>query len=310
MNPPADLKAKLLAQVSAPPLPAELKAKLLDEIARPRPGIKRAVVRAVLAGGAVAVVIVGFLLLMRTFLPDVGWNVAMKDSVIGAAIAWAVVVAVGAWIALPSPNKREVNRALMTAGAATAVILVGGFVAMGSIFSSARWDGRPHDYVLIAGLVWVFVALVATWAAFPGNSLIGRPRIIVLGVGVAVPLVLTVAMVSLTFIYPETANRCVGRAGYRCLDITLTLGSLPVLALLFARRAGWSARPRLAGASTGIAIGAWTGVAITLSCECTNPSHVLLGHVLPIVLLALFGTWVAERMGKPVQSSSSKPASR
>lgn len=38
-----------------------------------------------------------------------------------------------------------------------------------------------------------------------------------------------------------------------------------------------------------VAMGAWTGVAISLSCECTNPSHVALGHVLPTVLLSLFG---------------------
>jgi hypothetical protein len=47
------------------------------------------------------------------------------------------------------------------------------------------------------------------------------------------------------------------------------------------------------GAALGVAAGAWGAVLIDLHCEMTDPLHVLLGHMLPVVLLAITGTLVA-----------------
>jgi hypothetical protein len=46
----------------------------------------------------------------------------------------------------------------------------------------------------------------------------------------------------------------------------------------------------------GAVIGVWTAAILHLGCECTNPSHVALGHVLPVALLMGAGAYLGWRL--------------
>jgi hypothetical protein len=54
--------------------------------------------------------------------------------------------------------------------------------------------------------------------------------------------------------------------------------------------------PRLTGAAIGAASGAWGALAIQLHCAHTSPTHVVLGHILPVVALTLVGVVLGDRV--------------
>src|SRR5262249_36973148 len=84
--------------------------------------------------------------------------------------------------------------------------------------------------------------------------------------------------------------------GAVCLVLTMVLGASPLLALAFSRRDSDPTHPRWAGAALGAASGAWAGVLIHLICEYPNTFHVVVGHVVPIALLALVGAALGRRI--------------
>ena len=53
--------------------------------------------------------------------------------------------------------------------------------------------------------------------------------------------------------------------------------------------------PRALGAAVATAIGASVWVLVDAWCPVGYPLHVLLGHVLPLVLLAAVGQWLGGR---------------
>lgn len=202
----------------------------------------------------------------------------------------------------PSPTRSQVRRGAMAALGFCGLLAVVGVFAMQRLIGARAMEavnrGRADLYVVIATAAFALLALAATMIALPRKSMLGPPRIVTAAVAFGAPVLLLGMLMALNGFFPHANLTCVTaanspRAGFVCMDVSLLLGVFPVLALIFARRGGLSVRPFEAGIGTGLAVGAWTGVGVTLSCECTNSSHVALGHVLPMVLLAVFGGVVA-----------------
>jgi len=76
-------------------------------------------------------------------------------------------------------------------------------------------------------------------------------------------------------------------AGWRCLAMTLAMSALPLGSLLFLRRGIEPRGPWALGAAIGASCGASAGVLVDLWCPLTDMSHVLLGHVAPILILVV-----------------------
>jgi hypothetical protein len=86
------------------------------------------------------------------------------------------------------------------------------------------------------------------------------------------------------------------RPGFRCLRLSILTGALP----LFAALASWRHTDPITPAATGAAFGAGAGlgsaVLVDLWCPVSYVPHLLLGHVLPIVILAAAGALIGWRV--------------
>lgn len=91
---------------------------------------------------------------------------------------------------------------------------------------------------------------------------------------------------SLAFEYPMVAWP--ERPGLRCLSLSLLIAIGPLLAFLAVRRTA-PVRPALNGAAMGVAAGSCAWVVVDLWCPVASVPHLLLGHVLPLCILAVIG---------------------
>lgn len=194
----------------------------------------------------------------------------------------------------PSPTRREgvVNAIIFVAtGVAVAASL---FFAFGGVGHGA---GRPVWFVGATLAGWIVVASWATWIAWRRrNGALGPPLPWLVVVVCATPVVLFAYMLLWNVAYPESLVPVQGRIGFKCLGLSLAMALWPLVALAFARRASDPVHPRATGAALGAASGAWSGVLVDLWCPASNPSHIALGHVLPIVILSLVGIVLGKRI--------------
>jgi hypothetical protein len=80
-----------------------------------------------------------------------------------------------------------------------------------------------------------------------------------------------------------------------CSDIMLAWMSVPLFSAAVALRAAFAATPVWRSALVGASVGLLSGVTINLHCPNMQPSHLALGHGVPVVLAALFGAFVVTR---------------
>ncbi len=131
------------------------------------------------------------------------------------------------------------------------------------------------------------LALAATWLVLPSRgSMLSPARGVLLGVAVGVPLLVGVW---LAFSHAPYADPFV-RAGWRCFSLTAVTAPWPFAALVYASRRLEPRHPGTAGAALGSVAGAWAAAMVELWCPLSAPDHVLRGHVLPLVALALAGS--------------------
>jgi Negative regulator of sigma F len=156
--------------------------------------------------------------------------------------------------------------------------------------------GRPLAYVVALASSWMLVGVGATWASVTrGRSMLGRPAAWRLAVAVATPLALLVASWVAGAVWPP-AYGDVARASHAvCFAMTIGLALGPLALFLVLRGATDPVSPHLTAASLAAAAGAWGALGIALHCGIAAPSHVILGHVLPVALLAAFAGLAAGR---------------
>jgi hypothetical protein len=177
----------------------------------------------------------------------------------------------------------------------------GAAVLVGVLLRSPKVAPRPLGYVGLVCAVWVAVAALATWAAVGrGRSMLGRPTSHRVAVAVLTPAALTVAAVVGSLVWSQTIDPGAGVMAYvahvNCFVWTLVFAAGPLLAFGVVGRRSDPVAPAMGGAAMGAAAGAWGGLGIELFCKQATPVHVFLGHVAPVVLLALVGAVVGDRV--------------
>lgn len=80
-----------------------------------------------------------------------------------------------------------------------------------------------------------------------------------------------------------------------CDAIALAVALPPLFAALAYRRVFSSSSPALVGALLGAAAGLLAHMGVHLHCAVTDTSHIMIGHFLPAVPLALIGAWALSR---------------
>ncbi len=169
-------------------------------------------------------------------------------------------------------------------------------IAMIQTWGSFFRGSRPLAFIVGTALGWVGLAGVASWIALGGRSMLGRPRMWLLGLAVAAPLLLLGWMSLWNAFFPTTLEPCPTRPGRMCADVTISFALVPLVAVLLLRRNSDPVHPGATGAVLGLAAGTWAGIVIDLSCGCADPVHVARGHILPVIGLMLLGTLLGRRI--------------
>jgi hypothetical protein len=223
-------------------------------------------------------------------------NAELRARVVAAAAAEA------------SPTRAAVNRRNVFISMAAAASGIGAFVIFAVLMSQSelvRLGGEVATHQRVDRSVWLVVttaggalgvAATALWLAlWRGRSMLGRSRSSLLYGSALIPVGLFAWKVisGLAFGYPMIAWP--ERPGLRCLSLSLLVASGPLLAFLAVRRRA-PIRPALNGAAMGVAAGACAWVAVDLWCPVASVPHLLLGHVLPLGILAAVGALLGDAL--------------
>ncbi len=186
----------------------------------------------------------------------------------------------------PSTTRQQGHRIAVALIAASVAIAVTVFKGIGGFAHSSE---RPVGITLALAGGWTIISAAFTWLVIGrGSSSLARRPAILLAVALASPLAVFLWMQLFYGTYPEPF----ARVGYRCLGYTLLIAATPLTAFLALRRAVEPRYPAALGAGAGAACASWAGALVHLWCPLTNPLHVLVGHVGPIVVAAMIGAVV------------------
>ena len=130
--------------------------------------------------------------------------------------------------------------------------------------------------------------------------MLGRSSASLLVLVVALPLVVLAWKTAVTVPFgPAMMAPWPGRPGFRCLGLSLGMAAPLLAAFLVMRRRSDPVHPGIAGALFGVTAGVAAGTLVDLWCPVAHVPHVLLGHILPLVLLACLGSWIGRRLLPP-----------
>jgi hypothetical protein len=185
----------------------------------------------------------------------------------------------------PAPTRREVVRS-------TAILVgCGIFVALVLFFlkGGLRVTGRPPLLVALTSVGTAVIAGVGMWILFTrGRSMLGRPRALLVWAAVLSALGFLGWKYGISSLYGLTED-WPDRVGSRCLWLSTAMGALPLLGALLSWRRAASLTPASTGAAFGAGAGLGSAVLVDLWCPVGYLPHLMLGHALPIALLALLG---------------------
>ena len=189
----------------------------------------------------------------------------------------------------PMPDRRQVRLRevglLIAAGAATCALF--------AFFGGVRVGPRPMPLVIATAVGTAVIAVAALWLGVArGKSMIGRPRAWLLATAVLAPLAYLAWKVASTVPFPEMDAAWPERPGWRCFRLCLYFAAPPFAALLYLRRRSDPVHPRAMGAAIGASVSAAATVLVDLWCPVAHLPHLVLGHLLPMALMAAAGAWL------------------
>jgi hypothetical protein len=208
----------------------------------------------------------------------------------------------------PSPTRAAVDRrnALITMVAAASAIVA--FVIFALLMSDGqllRLGGEVTPHQHLERSVWLVVmtaggalgiAAMALWLALSrGRSMLGRSRSWLLFGSALIPIGLLAWKVGCSLAFGYAMVSWPERLGLRCLSLSLLVAGGPLLAFLATRRSA-PMHPALNGAAMGVAAGACAWVAVDLWCPVAFVPHLLIGHVLPLFILAGIGALLGQAL--------------
>jgi hypothetical protein len=193
----------------------------------------------------------------------------------------------------PVPTRATESLRAATIHGAAVLATLGIYFYLGGIHVTGRspWlvFGTAAGSLLIACLGLVMLT-------GRNRTMLGRPRLLLLASAILLPLALVAWKVYFSSHFPNALDRWSTRAGYRCLALSLSLGIIPLLATLYTRRGTDPSHPNTAGLAMGAAVGLGVAVLVDLWCPVAYVPHLLLGHVLPIGILAVVGAAVGRKL--------------
>jgi hypothetical protein len=210
---------------------------------------------------------------------------------------------------VPSPDIRsrvlaavELERA-PTRGAAErqqVAALVCGFAVLGGVWVrlGVHPGTRPVAYIATLVGAWLLLTVVATWGGVArGRSMLGRPQALKAAVAGLTPLAMLAVWWPIAQGWPSTLENESGAFEVaQCVVGTGLLGIGPLLAFLFTHRGSEPIRPWLSGAALGVAAAGWGALALVIICRHASRSHIILGHISPIFLMAALGAALGSRV--------------
>lgn len=189
-----------------------------------------------------------------------------------------------------SPTRKQGKRLAVVLAIASLVIAVTCIELAGGLEHSV---GRPLGLTIAIASGWTLFAVFLTWLVFGrGGSTLPRRPMVVLAAALAAPIALLVWMTTFHGTYEEPFER----VGFRCMGLSMVIALAPLAGFLFLRRGTEPRRPSALGAGAGAVCGAWAAVAVDLWCPLTSSSHVLVGHVVPLVVLIGLGALLGSRL--------------
>jgi hypothetical protein len=183
--------------------------------------------------------------------------------------------------------------------ARNAALLLSGFVVPVGVFfvyGGLRGGPRPETLVAETAIGAAAIALtVSVIALGRGRSMLGRAGVWLLALALLTPVVLFSWKTGISSMFPAMMDRWPTRHGFRCLSLGCLTAAWPLVAIVMTRRGSDPTHPKLTGAAIGAAVGACSWVFVDLWCPVAYVPHLLVGHVLPVVLTTLAGTWLGGR---------------
>ncbi len=211
--------------------------------------------------------------------------------------------------ATPAPTRTQTQLRLLALAGTAAVWLV---------FLSLAHGRRPDWSAEPAWMVWtplldasLAAVVITSLAVSRGRTLLGAPVSWLLGAMILVPAVTGAVVVA-------SVLGALGDAAWlpRAMELRTSLGcdvfslaiALPLLGLfLLSLRGRTLPAPAWIGATGGVCAGTWSHAALSWVCPWNDPVHLVVGHLLPSLPLALLGAWAAvvltRRASRPRSSS-------
>ena len=195
-----------------------------------------------------------------------------------------------------SPTRGQRRRHIAWLSILAGSIAVTIFAAAGGI----RPYSRPLSLIIATATGTATIAAVALVVALRrGRSMLGRSRALLTATMLLLPPAVLAWKLWVSAHYPGMSVAWELRPGFRCLGLAHALGLLPLGIALAARRRTDPVDPGLTGAALGVACGLTTAAFVDLWCPVAHLPHLLLGHVLPVGILAFVGAMVGSRLLPP-----------
>jgi len=193
---------------------------------------------------------------------------------------------------LPAPTRQETRRqqAWLFAGGIGVALAI--FLLQGGI----RLASRPPSLVALTSLGATAMLGAGIWLSFTrGRSVLGRPDALLGAVTAISALSFTAWRYGISAHYGQI-QRWADRPGLRCLAMSVATGAPLLLAALLAWRNKRPVAPSATGASFGAGAGLASALLVDLWCPVSYLPHLLLGHLLPIAVLATLGASLGQRL--------------
>jgi hypothetical protein len=197
----------------------------------------------------------------------------------------------------PAPTRAAVRRRGWMTFAVSAAVALAIFAWAGGV----RIYDRPGALIVWTSVGWIVAAsAAAALGVGRGRSALGRSTVSLIMLIVALPLALLAWKIGVTLPFgPEMMAPWPGRPGFRCLRLSLATAAPILVAFLVMRRRSDPVHPAIAGAVLGVTAGVAAGSLVDLWCPVAHLPHLLLGHILPLVIVALVGAWAGRRLLPP-----------
>jgi hypothetical protein len=176
--------------------------------------------------------------------------------------------------------------------AAGMLISLAALLALGGV----KIGARSGVYFSLVALFWTSLAFAGIKFGFGrGKSSVGASQLRLASLTLGLPVGALLTVTALSYVFPNEAIGAPRHDG-ACAVLSIALGIAPLAGYVLARRNTVLVRRRLTAASVGAASGTLGCMLMVLKCPCSELAHLLLGHVAPIVALAVLGALLGEKL--------------